>query len=162
MTLRRTALTRRTELRRGTSPMPRRRREIARRAKKTIARQRNTGPSVAQRRAVADRANYCCELCGSSLYTPLVGWTAAHSFHHRRPRGMGGTAREDTNSPANILLTCGTGTTGCHGRVEAQRAWARARGYLVTQHADPTTVAVQLHTGRLVLLTDTATYEDAA
>ncbi|MFC6938198.1 hypothetical protein ACFQHO_53270 [Actinomadura yumaensis] len=31
----------------------------------------------------------------------------------------------------NLVLVCGSGTTGCHGRIEGNRAWAESLGYLV-------------------------------
>lgn len=159
MSLRRTALTRKTELRRG--PMPRRVRESKGRVVRTARRQRDTGPTAVTRALVAERANWCCELCGRSLYTVEVGWTFDHSFHHRRPRGMGGTNRPESNSPANLLLVCGTATTGCHSWIETNRARAIARGYLVPQVTEPADVVVELHAGRVTLAED-GTYEEAA
>lgn len=162
MSLRRTALTRRSELRR--TPMPPRKVRLNARAGRTIRRQKsNTGPTVSQRNLVAERANYCCELCGQSLYIQGDGWTTAHSFHHRRPRGMGGTTRTDANSPANLLLVCGTGTTGCHGEIEKHRTLALSMGWLVRQDQDPATVPTVVEnsgspTEPWVLLTDDGDY----
>lgn len=159
MSLRRTALTRKTALRRG--PMPRRIRAPKDRVVKTARRQRDTGPSIETRALVAERANFCCEACGRSLYTLEVGWTFPHSFHHRRPRGMGGTTRPETNSPANLLLLCGTGTSNCHGWIEANRTWAISLGLLLPQTADPAGTVVELLRGR-VTLTDHGTYLEAS
>lgn len=58
---------------------------------------------------------------------------------------MGGTRRPDTC--ANLLLLCGSGTTGCHGWVESNRFAARAVGLLVSQRADPAQVPVLLRGG---------------
>lgn len=156
--LRRTALARKAELRRGG---PLRRTPKRQRAPKTVARPAatDTGPTAAQRRTVAERAGYACDLCARPLgwfdghhFT----WSTPHSFHHRRPRAMGGTRRADSNEPQNLLLLCGTGTTGCHGRVEASRALAYAAGWLVHQNEDPATVpadlAINEHETALVLL----------
>lgn len=55
---------------------------------------------------------------------------------------MGGSSALDTNSPANLLLLCGTGTTGCHGWIESNRTKALERGWLVLQGQDPATVRV--------------------
>ncbi len=159
MTLRRTAMTRKTELRRG--PMPRRIREPKDRVVKAARRQRDTGPTDATRALVLDRAGLGCEVCGAQLYALDVGWLAPHSFHHRRPRAMGGTTRSETNSPANLLLLCGTGTTGCHGWVETNRYQALAVGYLVGQNHEPVDVVVELCAGR-VTLTHDGTYQEAA
>lgn len=134
MSLRRTALARRTELRR--TPMPRRKRELNTRKAETSSGRRGTGPSTRTKQLVADRAGYCCEVCGLALHDGL-GWREAHSFHHRRPRAMGGTRDKVANSPANLLLLCGSGITGCHGRIERERSTAFIYGWLVRQGDDP-------------------------
>lgn len=59
------------------------------------------------RAAVAERSQGRCEACGLNR---------SDGVHHRQPRSAGGTW-----SPANLLALCGSGTTGCHGRVEAHR-----------------------------------------
>jgi hypothetical protein len=70
------------------------------------------------------RANYLCEKC---LDAPIAGV----SVHHRRPRMMGGSRNELLHQPANLILLCGSGTTGCHGWVESNRDKAREQGYLI-------------------------------
>jgi hypothetical protein len=55
------------------------------------------------RELLYQRAHGGCEMCGK--------W-AANNAHHRKNRSQGG---EDTLS--NLLLLCGSGTTGCHGWV---------------------------------------------
>lgn len=125
------------------TPMPRAKRELRARVAKTVRKQRrDTGPTPAQRALVAERAAYACELCGRALVEADGGWVVTHSFHHRQARGMGGSSRPDVNSPANILLLCGTGTTGCHGFVEAHRTSAEAEGWLVRHGQDPAAVEV--------------------
>jgi hypothetical protein len=69
------------------------------------------------------RAGGRCERCGVSLLNVPA------SVHHRRPRGMGGAKNLDT--VANLVVLCGSGTTGCHGWVESHRAEAIAQGWLV-------------------------------
>ena len=162
MSLRRTALQRRTELKR--TPMPRHQREAKDRVVRTVKRQRDTGPTSATREIVAARANWCCEICGRSLFVPDVGWVYRHSTHHRRPRGMGGTSRPDTNEPSNLMLVCGNATSpgDCHSWIESNRAVALVLGYLVDQAGDPETRPVELYTGRRVFLTVDGTYADAA
>ena len=44
---------------------------------------------------------------------------------------MGGSRDGWEDSPANLVVLCGSGTTGCHGWVESHRAEARELGYLV-------------------------------
>lgn len=73
--------------------------------------------------------------------------TEATQIHHRRPRGMGGTKRESTDEAANGVVLCGSGTTGCHGWVESNRAQALIEGYLVPQHTEPATVPIHMGKG---------------
>lgn len=90
-------------------------------------------------------------------------WIGVHSFHHRQPRGAGGSSREGINSPANLLLVCGTGTTGCHGEIEANRTAAYAAGWLVKHPQDPAAVPVlTVHSPDAVLLTGAGQIEEAA
>lgn len=79
------------------------------------------------------------------------------SFHHRRPRGMGGTKRVDVDSLAALVNTCGDGVSGCHGYIESNRAVAFERGLLVPNQGtdevtDPALVPLVLPSGRVVLL----------
>lgn len=53
------------------------------------------------------------------------------NIHHRRARGMGGTSRAAINDPRNLVLLCGSGTTGCHGWIESNRAVAREQAWLL-------------------------------
>lgn len=89
---------------------------------------RPTGPTQETRQLVLSRARYTCEICGASN---------ASNIHHRRPRGLGGTRDPEINSPANLLAVCGSGTTGCHGQVEAYRKIAYELGWLVRWGQDP-------------------------
>ena len=75
------------------------------------------------------RAGGACERCGRSI----VNFPA--SIHHRRPRQMGGT-RENLDTLANLVVLCGSGTTGCHGYIESHRTQAIAEGWLVPRR-DP-------------------------
>jgi hypothetical protein len=111
--------------------------------------------SKAVRAAVVERAGNRCERCGRAL----LSWP--FSLHHRRPRGMGGSHRPDTDSVANALALCGSGTTGCHGWVESNRDEARRLGFLVASHDDPQFVPVALHLSRWVALHHDGTYRDA-
>lgn len=85
----------------------------------------STGPTKFTREVVLERDGYQCVSCGVNVMGKL------YSIHHRIPRGMGGTRRPEVNLPANLLLLCGTGTTGCHGWVESHRMQARDWGYLI-------------------------------
>jgi hypothetical protein len=160
MSLRRTALVRRAELRRRT---PMRRGVVARstRMVRSVEAKRrrptDTGPTAVQRRHVAERAGYLCEACGLALHNGDE-WVRPHSFHHRQPRGRGGV-----NSLPNLLLLCGTGITGCHGRVESRRTEAYTAGWLVRTEADPAAEPVEVWCfPAKVLLTDDGRYLEAA
>ncbi|MFJ5532450.1 HNH endonuclease [Streptomyces sp. NPDC093261] len=106
-----------------------------------------SGPTAKVRELVWQRAEGRCERC----FLPITG--GDHSIHHRRPRGMGGSSDPATNSPANLLLLCGSGVTGCHGWVETHRELAYQTGLLVHRWQDPRDVPL---IGRC--LTDEGTY----
>lgn len=82
------------------------------------------------------RAQYRCELCGGSLDQGM-------SVHHRKPRRMGGTKKSEINSPTNLLVLCGSGTTGCHGKVESNRLKAVEDGIILRDSDDPETTLVK-------------------
>lgn len=129
-----------TPLRR-TQPLPRGGRERAAAMRRTVARsraRRDTVPAPV-REALFQRAERRCEVCRDQLR--LAGWNA----HHRKPRGMGGSLAPDRHSLSNLLAVCGTGTSGCHGQIEAHRAWAYSMGLLVRRTDDPAVVPVRLY-----------------
>ena len=100
---------------------------------------RNTGPTHEVRQLVMERDGYACVKCGF----PVSGEPGRdYSLQHRTPRGMGGSRDPRLNLPSNLILLCGSGTTACHGDVEANRATARAHGYLVPRPLDPAEVPV--------------------
>lgn len=92
------------------------------------------------RAAVWERDDGRCQRCGVLLYD------RACSLHHRRPRRAGGTA-VGAHTPENLILLCGTGTTGCHQHVESWRTVAYRDGWLVHTWDDPATVPVLRHDG---------------
>jgi len=94
------------------------------------------------REAVIHRDHGQCVACGltvATLDTPPRP-VAQFSLQHRVARGMGG--RSVIDEPHNLLVMCGTGTTGCHGRAEGDPQWARDRGYRVDSWDAPETVPV--------------------
>ena len=93
------------------------------------------------RELVYTRAAGKCERCG----TP-----GQMQYHHRRPRGMGGTRRTDTAGAANALLL----HPSCHEWVERNRAAALDQGFLVTQQHDPAAIPVRLWNGWCLLTPD--------
>lgn len=85
---------------------------------------RNTDPSPATVRQVRQRDGHVCVRCAAAA--PL-------STQHRVARGMGGTLDEWVNMPANLITLCGSGTTGCHGWVEAHPREAKAQGLALSR-----------------------------
>lgn len=90
-----------------------------------------TGPSREVVDLVLERDHFSCAWCGDSLWGERGSdW----SIGHRRPRRSGGDPRPETNLPANLVALHGSGTTGCHGEIEANRERAEEVGFLL--HAD--------------------------
>jgi hypothetical protein len=70
-----------------------------------------------------------CQRCGRTI-------TTGGNLQHRRARGAGGRAKTaSVNFPENLLLLCGSGTTGCHGQVTHNPLEARANGWEVSVNA---------------------------
>lgn len=93
---------------------------------------------AAGRRAVAERSQGRCEVCGTGRAT---------TWSHRQRRSAGGSW-----SPANGLHSCGDGTRGCEGRISAHRdpitgdpADVFALGLQVRAGEDPANVPVRLN-----------------
>ena len=91
------------------------------------ARRRDTGPTREVRAAVLARDGWRCVRCGADITA------APYSLQHRRARGVGGTRRENTNSPANLIVLCGSATSagGCHQHVESRRHEAKGCGWAI-------------------------------
>lgn len=64
---------------------------------------------------------------------------------------MGGSRDPVTNSPANLLYLCGSGTEGCHGWVESHRSESYADGLLLYRNDDPMEMPVRLRRGTVFL-----------
>ena len=93
---------------------------------------RDTGPNLATRQLVIDRAQRRCERCRD--------WGS--QIHHRKPRGMGGTRNPQINAPSNLVFLC----FDCHEWIERNRDAARMSGWLVPRNDDPElTPIVTLH-----------------
>lgn len=138
--MKRTPLTRRTPLRAAA-------RLVAR--KRTQTSTRRSGVPADARVLLWVRARGRCEVCEIDL-TQAIPMSA----HHRLPRQAGGDRRPDVHSITNLLLVCGTGTTGCHGDIERNRSWAYERGYLVHRGLAPDEVPVRMHGRTWLLLPD--------
>lgn len=98
------------------------------------------------RGSLREREDRWCARCG------LVRATNAH---HRKNRSQGG---QDVLS--NLLLLCGSGTTGCHGYITEHPAEAYENGWSVRSHQDPADQEV-LYRGTWVLLDDLGNLTDA-
>jgi hypothetical protein len=130
---------------------------------------RYSGPPPEVVEACLERGQYACEINGCDLRGNRgEGW----SLQHRRPRGKGGSVHPRLNTPANLLVVCGSGTTGCHGLIENElRAAAYEVGWLNhwctcdrsfdCEHS-PRHTPVLILRGRWVLLDDIGHYEDVA
>lgn len=116
---------------------------IARRKAQSAKRVKETGPSKLVVALVLDRDGGCCIRCNTAQ--------GLRSTHHRRPRRAGGDRRPDANSPANLVTLCGSGTTGCHGWVEQNRAEARRWGWLLAANDEPSAVPLRTWWGPALL-----------
>jgi len=90
----------------------------------------NTGFPPAVRAIIQERSGGLCERCG---------YVQGVEIHHRRPRGMGGTTRESTNTASNGVLLC----VECHRWVESHRTDALLEGFLVLQIDSPLRAAIR-------------------
>jgi 5-methylcytosine-specific restriction protein A len=97
-----------------------------------------TGFSAAVRTTIRQRADGYCEVCGRAR---------GAEAHHRRPRGMGGTNREDTNTASAGLFLC----RDCHRLIESYRNVAEVLGWLVPQNQPPADIPV-MYRGAWVFL----------
>jgi hypothetical protein len=100
----------------------------------------NTGPAAWIRKLVLERDCYRCVICGISIIGLI------YSLHHRKNRAMGGTSLPDANSPVNLLTVCGSGTTGCHGKIteNRKRKKAVAAGWIVRNNGNTETTTPAL------------------
>lgn len=85
------------------------------------------GRPIVNARATAGSGTRC-ELCGRP----------GDSVHHRLKAGRDW-------SPCNTLRLCGSGTTGCHGAVEAEPTAALSLGLWLPSTADPSTEPAVCH-----------------
>lgn len=79
--------------------------------------------SARTRRDLRERALHCCEVCGAH---------GATNAHHRVNQSQQGR-----DTLGNLMLVCGSGTMGCHGRITQHPLWARSQGYTVPGTYEP-------------------------
>lgn len=102
----------------------------------------DTGFPESVKRFVRARSGGICELdsCGP-----------ADHFHHRAPRGSGGSDLAWINGAANCLFV----SWRCHYRIEMHRATSYENGWLVRRNGIETAAAVEvLYRGRRAFLVD--------
>lgn len=105
-----------------------------------------TGFSPAVCAAIDERSSGVCEVCG-------VG--KARERHHRRPRGAGGSRRDETNTAANCLHICWS----CHhSLIESHRQVGYLMGWLLSQNMSPDRERV-MYRGEWMLLGDDGSVE---
>lgn len=92
----------------------------------------------AARRLVRGRDGYVCQMCGGHL--------GVGSIHHRKPKGMGGSAVLEQAS--NLVTLCGSGNAdGCHGKAHSNPQWARNHGWIVSRSFNPAEIPVDMWDG---------------
>jgi hypothetical protein len=97
----------------------------------------------AARTLVRARDGHRCQRCGCSIVD------VPSSVHHRKLKGLGGSALLETAE--NLIRMCGTGTTGCHGWAHANPELARAFGWIVGRFLNPADVPVKTFHGWMAL-----------
>lgn len=110
-----------------------------------------SGPTAKTVEIVRARDSYRCVVCGASIHGQR-GWD--WSIQHRQARQMGGCKQPYINAPSNLLLVCGSGTTGCHGRIESDRDWAKDHGWNIPRPLVPIEHPALLWPGDWLYLTD--------
>lgn len=75
------------------------------------------------RELVYARSRHLCEVCGLR---------PASNVQHRKARAQGGKWE-----PSNLLHVCGSGTTGCHGRIHAHPRHAYRTGWSIHAWENP-------------------------
>lgn len=109
---------------------------------------------LAVRRQVYERDGHCCARCGRTGDD-----SGRASLHHRRARGAGGDKLGVSARMSNLVVLCGSGTTGCHGLIEGNRAESEEDGWIVRRGVtDPANVPV-LWRGEWSLLLDDGTVQ---
>lgn len=110
---------------------PLRRKSRLRTSKEQRTGRRDTGPDRTTRDLVAERDDYTCACCGESVYGRVA------SIQHRDARRAGGSPDPAKNRPSNLVLLCGSGTTGCHGACEKREKWLNDLGFWLNSWQRP-------------------------
>ena len=113
---------------------------------------RYTGATPIVRMTVVMRGGGTCEICNKPLNSSQYV-----SLHHRKPRKMGGSRDTTLNEPSNLMMICGSGTSGCHGYVESNRELSYTNGWLVHSYEIPNQKPVLIR-NTFVVLDDEGNY----
>lgn len=105
---------------------------------------RRKGMAVAtkQRKLLQERAEHMCEVARPGCFR------RADNAHHRKNASQGGT-----DDLSNLLLLCGSGTTGCHGWITEHPGEAKRNGWSTWRSDTPADVPL-LYRGTWVRLDD--------
>lgn len=106
-----------------------------------------SGPDEATVRLVWDRDQGCCVRCGTTLRPASRGF--GWSVHHRVLRSHG-----VNNSPTNLILMCGSGSSDCHGLVHSRPRTYRDEGGWILRSTDQPAGMPVLYAGRGWVLLD--------
>jgi hypothetical protein len=68
--------------------------------------------------------------------------------------GVSGPRAVVTNGASNLVVLCGSGTTGCHGWAEKHITEAQDEGLVLEQWQNPADVPVKLYVGTVYLRDD--------
>lgn len=96
--------------------------------------------STSQRTRLLLRADHLCEVGLRGCFR------RANNAHHRKNRSQGGT-----DDLSNLLLLCGSGTTGCHGWITEHPGEAKRMGWSTWRSDNPADVPV-MYRGQWVRL----------
>lgn len=91
------------------------------------------GVRASQRVRLRDRAEHVCEVRIAG-----VCMSYGTNAHHRKNASQGGT-----DDLSNLLLCCGSGTTGCHGWITEHPGEAKRNGWSVWRSDDPAVTPVR-------------------
>jgi len=107
---------------------------------------RYTGATPLVRMSVVMRGGGKCEICNKSLNSVTYV-----SLHHRKPRKMGGSKDMSLNEASNLMMICGSGTSGCHGYVESNREVSYENGWLVHSFEESASKPVLIRSTKVLL-----------
>jgi 5-methylcytosine-specific restriction protein A len=100
------------------------------------------------REVLWSRCDGFCEVSGRALDFETF------DAHHRRLKGMGGTSREDTDLPGNLLALDPEVHNGAPWSVHQRTSWSRPRGYLLSTSVEIAAEEPLLYRGKTWMILD--------